>query len=390
MLKIMLFENYTYGVFYLLSSNIINTENVYVVGYLFRAASRPTLYYLDDIPREELLQAFPSRQYNFSPLGFAGNYRSLPDREKTELGHGALNDAIRNLYYRHSQPSALLVIIQMVSKATRIRARSMENRWSDLSEQIQWLGESKVFLTTILVRSVLNEVVSIRSVVGVMRQAALALMFYRCNPKAIRVPVPVAVRADEQCLDGEPANGYASGDYIWIFDCDKAEPEATKWVLYNVVIAAKSSTQRTVLNVADDNNSSRQAWSANTQPTINYISGFREMCLQANSAYACVWLANCVIGTKPRQHWALYGDSNIRLYSDRTLCVTSNGRECSDSIFLLKGQGSGDERWTFMADDTILNPNARLVMDVRNGDVSLKQIILYKPTGNPNQNWLAF
>nr|GEX99970.1 hypothetical protein [Tanacetum cinerariifolium] len=312
---------------------IINTENVYVVGYLFGPASRPTLYYLDDIPREELFQAFLSQQYNYSPLGFAGNYRSLPDREKTELEHGTLNDAIRNLYYRHSQPSLLLVIIQMVSEAARIRARSMENRWSDLSQQIQWSG--------------------------VMRQAALALMLYRCNPKAIRMPVPVAVGADEQCLwmlwtfksDGTirsngkclTANGYASGDYIWIFDCDKAEPEATKWVLYKsgtimnprsgLVIAAESSTQRTVLNVAEDNNSSRQ-------------------------------------------QWALYGDSNIRLYSDRTLCVTSNGHESSDSIFLLKGQGSGDEGWTFMADGTILNPNARLFMDVQNSDVSLKEIIL--------------
>nr|GEY19216.1 ribosome-inactivating protein [Tanacetum cinerariifolium] len=246
------------------------------------------------------------------------------------------------------------------------RARSMKNKWSDLSEHIQWSGESGVFFTTILVRSVLNEVVSIRSVVGVMRQAALALMFYRCNPKAIRILVPVAVGADEQCLDGElttniigmarkyvdmyenqydngtpiilfscrnakgnhiwtfksdgtiwsngkclTANGYAWGDYIWIFDCDKAKPEATKWVLHNVgtimnprsglVIAAESSTQRTMMNVAEDNNSFRQAWNANTQPTINYISGFPEMCLQANGAYARVWLANCVIGTEPRQ-----------------------------------------------------------------------------------------
>nr|GEY75864.1 ribosome-inactivating protein [Tanacetum cinerariifolium] len=124
------------------------------------------------------------------------------------------------------------------------------------------------------------------------------------------------------------------------------------------------------------NNSSRQAWSANSEPTINYISGLREMCLQANDAYARVWLANSVIGTVPRQQWALYGDSNIRLYSDHTLCVTSNGHESSDNIFLLKGQGSGDERRTFMADGTILNPNARLVMDVRNSDVSLKEIIL--------------
>nr|GEV45126.1 ribosome-inactivating protein [Tanacetum cinerariifolium] len=93
----------------------------------------------------------------------------------------------------------------------------------------------------------------------------------------------------------------------------------------------------------------------------------------ANAAYARVWLANCVIGTEPRQQWALYGDSNIRLYSDITLCATSNGHESSDSIFLLKGQGSGDERWTFMADGTILIPNVRLVIDVWNSDGLLKK-----------------
>ncbi|GJU21372.1 ribosome-inactivating protein [Tanacetum coccineum] len=84
---------------------IIDTENVYVVGYLFGPTSLQTLDYLDDIPREELFQAFPSPQYNHSPLGFAGNYGSLLDRERTELGHGALNDAIKNLYY------SLLVIL---------------------------------------------------------------------------------------------------------------------------------------------------------------------------------------------------------------------------------------------------------------------------------------
>ncbi|KAL8241917.1 hypothetical protein R6Q59_012219 [Mikania micrantha] len=337
------------------------------------------------------------------------------------------------------------------------RAISMENRWSDLSEQIQSSGESGVFLRTILVRSLDNEIVAIRSVVGVMRQAALALMLYQCNTKAIRMPVPVAVGADEQCPYGEPTtnvvgrdgqcmdvkdnvynnknaiilwacgnaqrnqlwtfktdgtirsngkclttNGFIAGSSIVIFDCDKAVPEATQWILYNagtimnpksgLVIAAESSTQGTMLRVAKDNNSSRRAWSAGnyTQATINYISGFREMCLQANGANAHVWLANCVIGSEPMQQWALYSDSTIRLFSDRNLCVTSNGPESLARIILLKCQGSGNQRWTFMADGTILNPNARLVMDVRGSDVSLHEIILYQPTGNPNQNWLAF
>ncbi|KAL8198138.1 hypothetical protein R6Q57_030048 [Mikania cordata] len=188
-----------------------------------------------------------------------------------------------------------------------------------------------------------------------------------------------------------------------IYDCDTAVVEATKWFLYDIigtimnptsglVIAAESAAQGTTLTVAEDNNSSRQAWTAGnyTEPTISYISGFREMCLQANGENVGVWLENCVIGTEPRQQWALYGDRTIRLYSDRTLCVTSDGHESSDIIILLKCQGWGNQRWAFMPDGTILNPNARLVMDVRQSDVSLKQIILYQPTGNPNQQWLAF
>nr|GEZ09696.1 ribosome-inactivating protein [Tanacetum cinerariifolium] len=87
---------------------IIDTVNVYLVGYLSGSTLRPTLYYLDDIPREELLQAFPSTDYTHSRLGFSGNYGSLPDRDRIELRHSALNYAIINLYYGRSQPSVLL------------------------------------------------------------------------------------------------------------------------------------------------------------------------------------------------------------------------------------------------------------------------------------------
>nr|GFB82370.1 ribosome-inactivating protein [Tanacetum cinerariifolium] len=241
---------------------IIDIVNVYVVGYLSGSTLLPTLYYLDDIPREELLQAFPSTDYTHSRLGFSGYYGSLPDRDRIELGHVALNYTIINLYYGRSQPSTLLVIIQMVAEAVRIRyiehlilqnmyanlnfipdsrAISLDNRWSDLSQQIQW--------------------------------------------SAIRMPVPVA---DEQCPDGEPTtnivrrdgqcvnvkdsqyyngnfiilgacgnaqrnqlrtfksdgtirsngkcltSGYGSwGAYIMIFDCDIVPEAATKKFLYN-------------------------------------------------------------------------------------------------------------------------------------------------------------
>ncbi|KAI7737201.1 hypothetical protein M8C21_015039 [Ambrosia artemisiifolia] len=207
------------------------------------------------------------------------------------------------------------------------------------------------------------------------------------------------IQSNGKCLATE---GYTSGNRIIISDCDTDAPEATQWILYDIgtimnpksglVIAAETSTQGIVLTVAEDNNSSRQAWSAGnyTQPAINYIIGLCEMCLEANGANARVWLANCVIGTEPRQQWALYGDSTIRLYSDRTLCVTSDGHDIDSVILLLRCQGLGNQRWTFMADGTILNPNARLVMDVRQSNPSLQEIILWPPTGNPNQNWLAY
>nr|GEY27201.1 ribosome-inactivating protein [Tanacetum cinerariifolium] len=460
---------------------IIDTVNVYVVGYLVSSPLAPILHYLDGDASEALRDALPNTTYIHRPLNFDGRYRSLPDRDQTPLGHGALNDAIRNLYYGQSQRSALLVIIQMVAEAVRIRhiehlilrnmydernpnfipdtkAINLENSWDALSTQIQSSCESGVFLREVRVQIAPDpsSQLRIRNVEESMALAALALMLYKTKPTAIRmpvpVPVPVAVGADEQCPYGEPttniigrdgqcmdvkenqygngnpiilfpcgnaqrnqlwtfksdgtirSNGKClttSGNYIMIFDCDLA-PETTKWILHNagtimnprlrLVIAAESSTPRTVLTAAVDSNSSRQAWSAGnyTQPTITYISGFLEMCLQANGENARVWLANCVIDTEPRQQWAIYGDRTIRLYSDRTLCVTSDGHESVDSIILFKCQGSEAQRWTFMADATILNPYAQLVMDVRGSDVSLQEIILYPPTGNPNQKWLAF
>ncbi|KAD5507814.1 hypothetical protein E3N88_15517 [Mikania micrantha] len=421
---------------------IIDTENVYVVGYVETRSSsslRPTLHYLRDNPSEALLlQAFHNPHYTHSRLGFAGNYDSLPSRETIPIGHGALNDAIRNLYYGGSQRSqeiSVLVIIQMVAEAVRIKP--------------------------VEVRSVSNQVVLITSVVSALQRAWLALMLYRCNPntpKAALLRMPLGAADEQQCpyvepttniigRDGQCMNvrdnnyhngnsiilwpcgsaqgnqlwtfksdgtirsngkclttyGYAAGNYIMIYDCDTAVVEATKWFLYDIigtitnptsglVIAAESAAQGTTLTVAEDNNSSRQAWTAGnyTEPTISYISGFREMCLQANGENVGVWLENCAIGTEPRQQWALYGDRTIRLYSDRTLCVTSYGHESSDIIILLKCQGWGNQRWAFMSDGTILNPNARLVMDVHQSDVSLKQLILYQPTGNPEQQWLAF
>nr|GEY88334.1 hypothetical protein [Tanacetum cinerariifolium] len=167
------------------------------------------------------------------------------------------------------------------------------------------------------------------------------------------MPVPVA---DEQCPDGEPttnivrrdgqcvnvkdsqyynwnfiilgAYGNAQRNRLWTFKSDGTIRSNGKcltsgyggWGAYITIFNCD------IMPEAATNSSGDHADGAgnNTQPTINYISGFRKMCLQANGANARVWLANCVFGTEPRQQWALYGDHTIRPHSDRTLCVTSD------------------------------------------------------------------
>ncbi|XP_058223283.1 ribosome-inactivating protein SNAI-like [Rhododendron vialii] len=100
-----------------------------------------------------------------------------------------------------------------------------------------------------------------------------------------------------------------------------------------------------------------------------------------------VWLESCVDG-RQQQQWALYGDGTIRVHSNRNLCLTSDGHSSSAVIIILRCQGVGNQRWVFNADGTISYPNAKLVMNVKNSDVSLHQIILYQPNGNPSQQWL--
>lgn len=208
------------------------------------------------------------------------------------------------------------------------------------------------------------------------------------------------IRSNGKCMT---TCGYSVSDHVMIYDCGSAVAAATKWTLdysgtirnpqSGLVLTARLSTPGSTLTVNVDTNSSAQAWTPvnYTIPAITYIRGFRELCLQANGVDpSSIGLANCIIALQPRQQWALYGDRTIRLYSNRSLCVTSNGHNSLDRIVLLPWRGNGNQRWTFMDDGTILNPNAGLVMDVREGDFSLQQIILYKHTGKPNQKWRTF
>ncbi|CAK9187433.1 unnamed protein product, partial [Ilex paraguariensis] len=194
--------------------------------------------------------------------------------------------------------------------------------------------------------------------------------------------------------------GYSHGDYVMIFDCSTAVPDATKWVVSidgsitnphsGLVLTAPDATQGTTLLVENNIHAARQGWSVgeHVEPTVTFIVGYKEMCLQANNEHNHVWLEDCVLNRR-QQRWALYGDSTIRVDTDRSLCVTSDGHSSSDVIIILKCQGWGNQRWVFNPNGAILNPNAKLVMDVKGSDVSLRQIILFQPNGNPNQQWLT-
>nr|QAU19548.1 ebulin I [Sambucus ebulus] len=194
------------------------------------------------------------------------------------------------------------------------------------------------------------------------------------------------------------ANGLNSGSSIMTFNCDTAVENATKWALpidgsiinpsSGRVITAPSAASRTTLLLDNNIHAASQGWtvSNDVQPIVTSIVGYNETCLQANGENNRVWMEDCEI-TSLQQQWVLFGDRTIRVNSDRGLCVTSNGYSSKDLIIILKCQGLASQSWLFNSDGTIVNLNATLVMDVKQSDVSLRQIIIVPPTGNPNQQW---
>nr|O22415.1 RecName: Full=Ribosome-inactivating protein SNAIf; AltName: Full=Agglutinin I; Contains: RecName: Full=SNAIf-A chain; AltName: Full=rRNA N-glycosidase; Contains: RecName: Full=Linker peptide; Contains: RecName: Full=SNAIf-B chain; Contains: RecName: Full=TrSNAIf; Flags: Precursor [Sambucus nigra]AAC49989.1 type 2 ribosome-inactivating protein SNAIf precursor [Sambucus nigra] len=186
---------------------------------------------------------------------------------------------------------------------------------------------------------------------------------------------------------------------VMIYDCNTVPPEATKWVVSTdgtitnprsgLVLTAPQAAEGTALSLENNIHAARQGWTVgDVEPLVTFIVGYKQMCLTENGENNFVWLEDCVLN-RVEQEWALYGDGTIRVNSNRSLCVTSEDHEPSDLIVILKCEGSGNQRWVFNTNGTISNPNAKLVMDVAQSNVSLRKIILYPPTGNPNQQWIT-
>ncbi|XP_057965525.1 ricin-like [Malania oleifera] len=204
------------------------------------------------------------------------------------------------------------------------------------------------------------------------------------------------IRSKGKCLT---TYGYSAGNYVMIYDCASAVPEATHWEIWtngtiinpksSLVLSAESGNSDTTLTVQVNNYSSRQGWLAtnDSNPFVRTIVGFQDLCMQANGN--TVWLEECV-DQKAEQQWVLYPDRSIRPNQNRDLCLSYYENQIEDLTIVniaSCSSASSLERWIFRNDGTILNLYLGLVMDVRGSDPSFHQIIMYPSTGNPNQKW---
>nr|1HWM_B Chain B, EBULIN [Sambucus ebulus]1HWN_B Chain B, Ebulin [Sambucus ebulus]1HWO_B Chain B, EBULIN [Sambucus ebulus]1HWP_B Chain B, EBULIN [Sambucus ebulus] len=203
------------------------------------------------------------------------------------------------------------------------------------------------------------------------------------------------IRSMGKCMT---ANGLNSGSYIMITDCSTAAEDATKWEVLidgsiinpssGLVMTAPSGASRTTLLLENNIHAASQGWtvSNDVQPIATLIVGYNEMCLQANGENNNVWMEDCDV-TSVQQQWALFDDRTIRVNNSRGLCVTSNGYVSKDLIVIRKCQGLATQRWFFNSDGSVVNLKSTRVMDVKESDVSLQEVIIFPATGNPNQQW---
>lgn len=198
------------------------------------------------------------------------------------------------------------------------------------------------------------------------------------------------------------SNTSPQNNVVVVHSCDDSQViNATKkWLLTpdgNIInqhsglaLTARSSRWFTILTLESSTYSTSQGWRPgdDVSPIVASIVGLNDMCLQGNGDGGRVWLEKCIVG-KEEQSWALYSDGSIRVSGDRGLCVTFDGNNSMDRLVVIrKCEGSSNQRWVFKADGSILNPNSTLVMDVKEANVNLQQIVLNRSTGSANQKWV--
>ncbi|XP_010905315.1 ricin-like [Elaeis guineensis] len=204
------------------------------------------------------------------------------------------------------------------------------------------------------------------------------------------------IQSNGKCLT---TYGYKAGSYVMIYDCTTAETAATLWEVWDngtiinprsaLVLTAPSGDSGTTLTVETNIYASRQGWLAsnNTLPFVTSIISFMDLCMETDTTN--VWLANCTTD-KIEQKWAIYADGSVRSQQNQEeACLTSNGHSEGAIITIADCKnGWASQRWSFTTEGTILNLYNGYVIDVKESNPSLRQIILWSFTGNPSQKWL--
>ncbi|XP_023523582.1 ribosome-inactivating protein bryodin II-like [Cucurbita pepo subsp. pepo] len=207
----------------------IDTVDVYIVAY--QAGNKA--YFLKDVSKEAHDVLFKGSKHE--TLSYKGNYDDLErhagmiSRENIELGFSELSSSIGNMFHYnagYSVPRSFIVMIQMLSEASRfkyIETRncekveskfkpdpgylSLENRWSNLSEQVQKAQKhGGKFERPVQVRSVSNKPIKVTDVNSpVVKGIALLL----CNKPGVNG----VSKLMEQFIHWEAARGAFGIDF---------------------------------------------------------------------------------------------------------------------------------------------------------------------------------
>ncbi|KAJ4828093.1 hypothetical protein Tsubulata_038866 [Turnera subulata] len=205
------------------------------------------------------------------------------------------------------------------------------------------------------------------------------------------------IRYKDQCLT---TYNFGPESNMVIYNCSTAPKSTTIWVMDtngSIVnpysgwsLTSVLPTKATKLTIEKTSLVSSQGWypTNNTQILYASIVGLEELCLKVRPDNN-LWLDNCANLTLGRE-WAIYADGTIRPTSAPQRCLTCNSPFLGSPVIVMDCNPSGwsSQRWAFNNDGSIMNPRSGLVLDVKGSDVSLQQLIIWLPNGNPNQKWL--
>lgn len=226
-----------------------------------------------------------------------------------------------------------------------------------------------------------------------------SIILYRCGYQSNQEWTFLSdktIRYSNKCLT------FDTSRFVVLYNCSEVEKKSNiRWNVAidgtisnpssGLVLTTNPSTNSSQLIVEVNKFTTSQGWRVGNyvEPLTGSIIGLEEMCLEATNNNTNVWLEKCV-KNKAEQYWAVYGDGSIRVNSKRNLCVSSSSNRILALIIIEECNGTSNQRWNFLANGAILNPETKMVMDVYRFMVSRKKNILYRKTGERNQEWALF